>query len=352
MVVPSRRMSKRWRRRSGLLRQLAAAFDAKRKVTFITLRNGAGRIIDSFLDFRSVMALRGCSSELRRVYCPDASPLLWQRIRPSFIELRHLARKQTLASVMFLLQIYTGASAYACTTIIHDSAVEAGTLELVKWCIADASPRLNAKIALEGSVKHGRIEVAKWLMEHHHLSLDALSTEALRQACDSGDVRVAQWLHNEGYVRKEGEDGISLLRSACVENHLAVAEWIVGVHGLNRNDIESEDLLIVASDSGAPEMIRWIIEKFELAWADLSDDYTEIVGALRRRLAAGVRDVSSATLKWFMDRYCSSYMAKITHSKTNFLHEHLIAENGSVSCQLRLSRPFPTSPTHSDFEWY
>lgn len=111
-------------------------------------------------------------------------------------------------------------------------ACMSGHLHVAKWLHDDlGAVNLNAwgEGAFRWACAHGRLEVAKWL---HGLggmySPASVMKSVFQHACKHGDLQVAQWLLQLGGVDIH-EGGDEAFRAAVQRLHPRVAWWLVGL---------------------------------------------------------------------------------------------------------------------------
>ena len=79
---------------------------------------------------------------------------------------------------------------------------------------------------------HGHLHIAEWLVGLDGVDIHAGGEHALRQACGKGHLHIAEWLVGLGGVDIHA-DGEGAFRWACGSGHLVVAQWLLGLGGVN-----------------------------------------------------------------------------------------------------------------------
>jgi hypothetical protein len=140
----------------------------------------------------------------------------------------------------------------------------------VQWYDAtNGSYNIGLGDALHAAIDNGHIAIAAWLVARYVLIPANLERRPyLTRAVDIGDVRMADWLLDFGYVPTYGESGCDLLRDACVTGMLDFAAWVLRRFPIA---LTYELLLSITRDaceSGAACSARWLIEEFEVSQDD------------------------------------------------------------------------------------
>ncbi|KAL2918390.1 hypothetical protein HK105_201790 [Polyrhizophydium stewartii] len=150
------------------------------------------------------------------------------------------------------------------STEFVDAAARAGHLPVVRW-LADRGDECSVD-GIKLAAESGHLAVLEFLRERFPSVFDSMSAVAL---CDVTDLRVLQWLHSLGLVllpevtlKSVVEKGVAesarwicetlgvavtqdMLWDACKENHVALAEWMLGQPGISISD---EVIAIAAQD--------------------------------------------------------------------------------------------------------
>jgi len=172
-----------------------------------------------------------------------------------------------------------GASALArlalCVACRH------GRLELAKWLVEEfglgaADARVCDNFALRLSCAGGHLETVRWLVAKFSLSaVDARSRSgsALRLSCANGHSETALWLVDEFDLGADDAREVDnfALRAACRNGHFDLAEWLVVATGLGPADVRSveDQILCCACERGALEELKWVLDAGEYTPADI-----------------------------------------------------------------------------------
>ena len=79
---------------------------------------------------------------------------------------------------------------------------------------------------------HGHLHIAEWLVGLGGVDIHAGGEHAFRQACGNGHLGVARWLVGLGGVDIHAV-GECAFRWACSNGHLVLAQWLVGLGGVD-----------------------------------------------------------------------------------------------------------------------
>lgn len=126
----------------------------------------------------------------------------------------------------------------------------------------------------------------------------ALNARAFQDACAYGDLEAAQSLAHDMTTDDARVFGNYALRHACINGHLATAQWLVGRFDLTAEDIracDNEALRYVCAN-GHLKIVQWIVVKFGLTAADARafNNY-----ALLHACANGHLELA----QWFTEQY-------------------------------------------------
>ena len=104
---------------------------------------------------------------------------------------------------------------------------------------------------------HGHLHIAEWLVGMDGVDIHADGEGAFRWACGSGHLDVAKWLVGLGGVDIHA-GGEGAFRMACGNGHLHAAQWLVGLGGV---DIHAGDGLAFrwACGDGHLVVARWLV---------------------------------------------------------------------------------------------
>ncbi len=267
-----------------------------------SLRTTVGNSVDDFLTLGDVLRLRGCTSGLAVQYHPSQSSRLWDRIRPPLNVLHCVASNLTADAATLIECSFAGDSKMSIRRAIVAVACVTGNIALAEWGLRHIPPPGNwidrGRIAdsFRDACRHGHAELADWLMTRFGLSPSTIPTYLLICARMADNIAMAQWLMDIGYIPAANEDGCALFIGACCDDNMRFARWVLRTLPFTI-DCSRLTATILELCCRVPRGAQFLIETFDVPWADIANIYPGMVKRLD-----GIPECSSLR-KWLVARY-------------------------------------------------
>jgi hypothetical protein len=123
-----------------------------------------------------------------------------------------------------------------------------GSLDVVKWFVAQYEAHLDALDAARWACVHGQLEVLQWLIDHFGLAPEDVhpSDETLLSACWYGSLNTVRWTSDRMAI--SDETGRKMCAIAIARHKLALAHWLV-----TRFRIRTTEISYLANDEAPPD---------------------------------------------------------------------------------------------------
>jgi len=277
-----------------------------------------GFALDQFLSIDMVLALRGCTNGLTKLYHPKTSYRLWDRIKPQLKEfLTHVHVMSDTCADLFS-ELYYGEQKVEYEDFIEQTACICGNLQLVQRYWAKDSTNNFITSSFDVSLKHGNTDIAVWILENPAVSGFTPDVTTLSYVSHSGNIELAKQMlgvhedetknsnaieTNEGkrtWSRQMIGDvcGFNLFKDSCERGHYEYATWVMSIFPISPSIGQLREIMRYH-----PLAIPFIVNTFELQSGDLFKLYLVVDNYVSEEQSPVYKNKLNRCLDWMRERY-------------------------------------------------
>ncbi|AYV80932.1 MAG: hypothetical protein Harvfovirus10_30 [Harvfovirus sp.] len=163
-------------------------------------------------------------------------------------------------------------------------------LLVVQWLYTYSLPGINPLLqydAFEHACRSNNIKIAQWLYEQGDINIHTISDYLFKLICHDGNYTVALWLYSLGYINIHSDNdnvfiwsceggnldliqwlysfgGINIhvledspFRKSCEEGHLAIAQWLYGFGNVDIHAM-NENAFVSSVGNGHIDVSKWL----------------------------------------------------------------------------------------------